>query len=148
MDSEDNKKYCFIVEFNLRKCSYKIQDSLSHCSFCTEQNGKFLKRPMRCIKILEMWHKLEFCCQGLGLNSPGLIWWLTVPEQSCQPACIYQVLSISFPQTEMSLNGALLSPNISIVLFLFFQNSKIKHTFHLQSSECMGTWFTCLINID
>ncbi len=76
------------------------------------------------------------------LNKPcELIGRLTAPEQpdNLSVCCTYhQVLSISFPQTEMSLHGALLSPKITIVLF--FQNSKTKHIFHQQSSEFTGTW--------
>lgn len=56
------------------------------------------------------------------LNKPSeLTDWLTLPEQpdNLSVCCTYhQVLSISFPQTEMSLHGALLSPKITIVLFL------------------------------
>ena len=71
----------------------------------------------------------------------------SIPEQSDNLSVShtdYQVLSISFPHTEMSLHGALLSPEISIVLSLFFQSSKMSSFLH-QSSEFMGTWLICLM---
>lgn len=50
-------------------------------------------------------------------------------EQSGQHVAGYtyiQVLLISLPPFDISLYGALQSPEITIVLFPFFQNSKIK----------------------
>lgn len=70
----------------------------------------------------------------------GLVWtsraytvcWLTAPEQSdnLSVCCTYdQVLFISFPQTDMSLHGALLSPKIILHHFFSSEIAKIKHIF-------------------
>lgn len=63
-------------------------------------------------------------------NQTPELWVLTAQfpaSEHCFSCYTYiQVLLISFPPSDISLHGALLSPEITIVLFPFFQNSKIQ----------------------